>query len=184
MILIKSMFKKILMVLAIISFSFFSVSASQAWDYGLEDAGKGGGYKTSGSESELLTIVNTSVTIGLSLIAVVFLAMMFYAGLRWMTARGNEELVEKARNALIAGAIGFIIVVASYGISTFIFDSMLTKSANTISTTECCCDITKGKGQGECKTIYTSKDKCTQANTNLKVEWLKNEDCNSAYKTQ
>lgn len=118
------MFKKILMVLAIISFSFFFVSLSHAWDYALEDVGKGGGYKTSGSESELLTIVNTSVTIGLSLIAVIFLAMMFYAGLRWMTARGNEELVERARNTLIAAAIGFIIVVASYGISRFIFEQM------------------------------------------------------------
>jgi len=172
------------MILVIISISLFLASASRAWDYGLEDVGKGGGYKTSGSETELLAIVNTSVTIGLSLVAVIFLAMMFYAGLRWMTARGNEEFVEKARNTLITGAIGFIIVAVSYALSTFIFDKLLTKTANSISTTECCCDITKGKGSGECKTTYTSKDKCTQANTNLKVEWLKNEDCNSAYKTK
>lgn len=51
---------------------------------------------------------------------------MFYAGLRWMTARGNEEFATKAKDAMFAATIGLILVVASYGIATFIF-SRITK---------------------------------------------------------
>ena len=45
---------------------------------------------------------------------------MVYGGYLWMTARGNEEEVTKAKNLIKAAIIGLIIVLAAYAISIFV----------------------------------------------------------------
>ena len=56
----------------------------------------------------------------LSLVGILFLGLMIYAGLLWMTAQGNEQKVEKAKNLLINAVIGLIIVFAAYAITAFV----------------------------------------------------------------
>lgn len=57
---------------------------------------------------------------GLSLIGVLFLVLMIYAGFRWMIARGDETEVEKAKRLIEAAITGLIIVVAAYAITKFV----------------------------------------------------------------
>lgn len=57
---------------------------------------------------------------GLSLIGVLFLILMIYAGFRWMLARGNESEVEKAKHLIEAAIAGLIIVIAAYAITAFV----------------------------------------------------------------
>jgi hypothetical protein len=57
---------------------------------------------------------------GLSLIGIVFLILMIYAGFRWMIARGNEADVEKAKKLIEAAIAGLVIVIAAYAITAFI----------------------------------------------------------------
>jgi len=56
----------------------------------------------------------------LSFIGVLFLIMMIYAGIMWMTAQGNDQQVTKAKDLLINSIIGMIIIFAAYAITTFI----------------------------------------------------------------
>lgn len=56
----------------------------------------------------------------LSFIAVVFMILIIYSGILWMTARGNEQQVEKAKNLIIQAIIGLIIVLSAYVITSFI----------------------------------------------------------------
>ncbi|MFH0818767.1 MAG: hypothetical protein V1898_02115 [Patescibacteria group bacterium] len=72
-------------------------------------------------------IINTA----LSILGTVALALVFYAGFIWMYARGNEEEITKAKNILQGAFIGLAIIMASYGISYFIFYN-LTRISNAV----------------------------------------------------
>ncbi|MBI1908157.1 hypothetical protein HYS28_01925, partial [Candidatus Uhrbacteria bacterium] len=50
----------------------------------------------------------------LSVLAVVFLVLVVYAGVLWMTAAGNGDQVKKAQRMLRDGVIGLIIILSSY----------------------------------------------------------------------
>lgn len=81
--------------------------------------------KTSGAvpginKEDLPTMIGQIVGALLSFVGVLFLILMIYGGVMWMTARGNEQQVEKARGLIIAAVIGIIIVLAAYAITIFI----------------------------------------------------------------
>ncbi len=57
----------------------------------------------------------------LGLIAVVIILL---GGFKWMTAGGNEEKVGEARKLIIQGIVGLIIILAAFGISTFVINSI------------------------------------------------------------
>ena len=61
----------------------------------------------------------------LSFVGVLFLILMIYAGILWMTAVGNDQQVSKAKGLLINGVIGLIIVFAAYAITSFIGQEIL-----------------------------------------------------------
>lgn len=52
----------------------------------------------------------------LAFLGIVFMVLMVMAGLRWMTARGNEQEVEKAKKTIEGAAIGLLIVVLAYAL--------------------------------------------------------------------
>jgi hypothetical protein len=60
------------------------------------------------------------INIALALVSSIFLVLMVYAGILWMTARGEEEKITKARETIIMASIGLVIVVSSYAITSFI----------------------------------------------------------------
>ena len=62
-----------------------------------------------------------------------------------MTARGNDEFVGKAKNALTAASIGLVILISAYAITKFVMDRLPARQETTQSiqridsTLECCC---------------------------------------------
>lgn len=77
-------------------------------------------------------LIGNVIGTALSLISVIFFVLMIYGGLRWMISRGNEDQSKKALDTIIAAIIGIIIVLASYAITTFVFNSV--KPANSTTT--------------------------------------------------
>lgn len=69
-------------------------------------------------------IVGRAINVVLSLMGLIFLVLMVYAGFIWMTARGDDEKVNKARKIIISSLIGLVIVVSAYAI-TFLVVSRL-----------------------------------------------------------
>jgi len=61
----------------------------------------------------------------LSFIGVLFLGLMIYAGIIWMTSDGNEQTVAKAKTMIINAAIGIIIVFAAYAATSFLGGEIL-----------------------------------------------------------
>lgn len=73
----------------------------------------------------LNTQVGSIIGLILSFIGVIFLVLMIYAGISWMTAAGNQEKVTKAKDLIINAIIGLIIVLAAYAITSFIGNQLL-----------------------------------------------------------
>lgn len=61
----------------------------------------------------------------LAFVGVLFLILMIYAGLMWMTAGGNEQTVDKSKTLIINAIIGLVIVLAAYGITSFIGNNLI-----------------------------------------------------------
>ena len=60
----------------------------------------------------------------LSLLGIIFLVIIVFAGYRWMTAAGNEESIKKAQEAIKRAIIGLIIVLMAYAITYFVFKQL------------------------------------------------------------
>ncbi len=70
------------------------------------------------------TIIAFVIQAALSLLGVIFLVIIVFAGYRWMTAAGNEESIKKAQEAIKRAIIGLVIVLMAYAITYFVFNQL------------------------------------------------------------
>jgi len=82
------------------------------------------------TETTFAETVGIVIAIALSFVGVIFLLLMVYAGYLWMTARGQDEQIEKAKKIIIASVIGLIITVAAYSITAYVVPAILIKAAS------------------------------------------------------
>lgn len=57
--------------------------------------------------------------------ALVFFGLMVYSGIVWMTARGEEDRITKARETIIAAVIGLVVVVSAYAVTNLLVDKVI-----------------------------------------------------------
>jgi hypothetical protein len=69
---------------------------------------------------DLLTIIGRIIYVLLSLLGVVFLLLMLYAGYLWMTAGGDEKKVAEAKNIIRNAIIGVVIIASAFAITNFV----------------------------------------------------------------
>ncbi|MFA5093600.1 MAG: hypothetical protein WC543_06675 [Candidatus Omnitrophota bacterium] len=131
-------FKKTILItilLTICAVLFLSLP-SFADDYGLTDAAKVAGLKNEiNKQTTFFGVVGLVVNAVLSLVGIIFFALTLYAGLRWMTARGDSAAVDKAKDILESAAIGLIIVISAYAIVNFVFTNLIGTGNTTPTTT-------------------------------------------------
>lgn len=113
--------------LALFLFLSFGVALAQTkesynfvGESGLNQSAIQAGYETGTNATSINSLIGIIINIVLSMVGVVFLAFTIYAGMIWMTARGNEQKVEKASTILRGSLIGLIIVIGAYAISYFL----------------------------------------------------------------
>lgn len=70
-------------------------------------------------------MVAAVIKVVLAFLGVVFIILIIYAGLLWMTSAGNEEKIGTAKKTLIAATIGLAIVLSAYAITFFVIDQLL-----------------------------------------------------------
>ena len=56
----------------------------------------------------------------MTFLGIIAVAVILLGGFRWLTAGGNEDKIASAKNTIIAGVIGLIIVLSAYAIVQFI----------------------------------------------------------------
>ena len=100
----------------------FSVANAQenglsgAFNNTLNNAATTAGYA---AERDVTTIAGIIISIILSLLGTIFLIMIIYSGIKWMTAGGNEQAIEKAKSSIKQALIGTIVVVGAYALSYY-----------------------------------------------------------------
>jgi len=84
-----------------------------------QDVGKKAGADT---YSEVQDIVGIGLNAALSLVGLIFLILMVYAGYLWMTARGEEEQIKKAQKIITSSIIGLVVVMSAWSITFFVLN--------------------------------------------------------------
>lgn len=87
----------------------------------LEAAGGGAGLGT----QSIYALVGKIIRIVLGTLGIIAIGITIYAGFLWMTARGKEDQIEKAKDILRNGVIGLVIIFSAFGITEFIMSKLL-----------------------------------------------------------
>lgn len=107
--------------------AIFIMGSSVAYGQVSDAVTNGFGYAagTGFGTRDLRTIIFTIVNVILGFLAIVAVLIIAYGGLVWMTSRGNEQQVEKAKKILINAVIGLVVVFLSYSIAFFVFNVLM-----------------------------------------------------------
>jgi hypothetical protein len=126
----------ILLVVSIYGFTQLQPVSASVWDSiinksegGLEEIGD----TVFGGETPKNTIpeiVARIIKYLLTFLGIIFIALIIYGGFIYMTARGDSEAINNAKNIIISASIGLAIILASYSFTYFILES-LTKATGT-----------------------------------------------------
>lgn len=74
----------------------------------------------------LTETVASIINVALSLLGIVAVVIILAGGFMWMTAAGNEEKLEKAKQLIFGGIIGLAIILSAYAIARFVIDNLVT----------------------------------------------------------
>lgn len=75
------------------------------------------------SSGDLKATVVKIVNYVLGLLALVAVIMILWGGFTWLTAAGNEEKVEKAKEIISAAVIGIVIILLAWAIVNFVLST-------------------------------------------------------------
>lgn len=104
--------------------NFASADAKTLFNSSLVKTGDGAGYSEILKSREVTDWVGLAIQTALSFIGVIFLILIFYSGFIWMTARGDQAKVTKAKDTLISSVVGLIVIVAAYAVSYFVVQTL------------------------------------------------------------
>jgi hypothetical protein len=74
------------------------------------------------ADTDVREVIALIISALLGFLGIIFTVLIMYGGWLWMTAAGNEQQIEKAKKVLSQATIGLFIVIASYGLSKWIFE--------------------------------------------------------------
>ncbi len=130
-------------------------------NYGLDSVATKSGLKPEGSDGviDVATFVGNIIRPVLGFVGTIFLLLVIYAGVTWMTAAGNDERITKAKKILVSASVGLALVILSYAIASFIADSVITSSSTAPSQPVGSCQHTNGchdsLSEPVCYQLYT-----------------------------
>lgn len=110
-------------------------STAQAVSISLNPFGGGATYGTltnTGLGTTDPVVVAAQLTnVFLRVLGTITILLMLYGGWTWLWARGNEEDITKAKDIIRGAIIGLLIILASYGLTQFVF-YYLTRITNAV----------------------------------------------------
>lgn len=68
--------------------------------------------------------IGRGIQIALSMLGVVFLILIIYAGFHWMLAQGNSTEIAKARAMILQGVIGLGVILGAYAATSFVIQQL------------------------------------------------------------
>jgi len=104
-------------------FFCWRLPAMAAYDFktesGLQSFASDIGYDT--EDTDINQKISSTLNILYSFLGVIFIVLIIYGGVLWMTDQGNAKHKEKAKQVITEAIAGLVIVVAAYAITRFVF---------------------------------------------------------------
>lgn len=110
----------ILSLLILLSLPYFVFAADNNTIKTLRAVGEINGGYARAEETSAAAFAGKFIKAFLSLLGVMFLILMLYAGYNWMIAHGDEQKVTKAKDTLRTSIIGLAIILSAYAIYSFV----------------------------------------------------------------
>ena len=112
--------------LSLPAFALAQNSINETFGFESINEGLGGTLK----ETDPRTMVGSIINVALGFLGVIAVVIILIGGFKWMTAGGSEEKVGEAKKMLGYGVIGLVIVLAAWGLATFVINSIYTATGN------------------------------------------------------
>jgi hypothetical protein len=77
-----------------------------------------------GSDISLPVMIGQFLKGGMVLLGLLFLILVIYAGIGWMTAGGEEKKATSAQKTIVSAAIGLVITLLAYQITSYIISNI------------------------------------------------------------
>jgi hypothetical protein len=74
--------------------------------------------------AELPELVGNAIAVLLSVLGIIFVVLVVYAGFLYLTAAGEKDNVDKAKKLLAQSITGLVIIVAAFAISSFVIEAL------------------------------------------------------------
>lgn len=87
---------------------------------GVRDAGSPAGFHAVG----LNIVVANIIQVLLGVVGIIFLIVIIYAGILYLTSNGAEDKVKTAKKMMVQAIIGLILIVGAYAISNFVLTQL------------------------------------------------------------
>lgn len=131
---VKKIFTLIVLSMFIVPSFFISIPANAQIDSGPLDAGSlwggediqtGVQERTGLGDRDPREIAASVIRVVLGFLGIIAVLIILYAGFLWMTAAGNDDKVSTAKSMMSAGVIGLVIILAAFGIATFVMNALV-----------------------------------------------------------
>lgn len=112
----------------ILSISFLSANIAKGANKAVENLEKlqePSGFTGQASEYAMAEFIGKIIQTFFSLLGIIFIILVIYAGYNWMMAQGDEKKVTDSKHTIQRAIIGLIITVGSYGIWNLIAAKLL-----------------------------------------------------------
>ena len=75
-------------------------------------------------DDNLMNTVSTIITVAMSVIGVISVVMIILGGVSYATSQGDSGKTKKAKDTILYGVIGLIVVLLAYAIVNFVLKSV------------------------------------------------------------
>lgn len=109
----------------------------------LEQVGSGGlnavgsdayGTTDGAAPKDIRVMIASVIYVALGFLGIVFVVLLVWAGFTWMTAGGEEAKIGEAKKRITAGVIGLVIVLAAWGTTWFVMNTLVLATTGTALT--------------------------------------------------
>ena len=87
--------------------------------------------------NSMVMVMARIIKVFLDLLGIIFLALLVWAGFKWMTAGGDEDKVKEAKSQITTAVIGLVIIFAAYSIAHFVFCRLIYLTTGLEYSSEC-----------------------------------------------
>lgn len=106
------------------AFKVYDESKKDPTDEAAEAAGYNINVKEQNNSVVISNIIAKAINTVLGFLGIIFMALIIYAGGLWMTAAGNDDKINKAKDILKRAAIGMAVILFSYLFSYFVISKL------------------------------------------------------------